>query len=102
MDTPANGKLAYSIDECAAALGISKCLAYSLCKRGVIPTIRLGERRLVVPSAAQETRPSLSFHPEKGYKCFACSAKGGLRALAEHLGLEVGPLTVEQVAEAKG
>lgn len=50
----------------------------------------------------EETRPSFSFHPEKGYKCFSCNAKGGLRALAEHLGLEAGPLTVEQVAEAKG
>ena len=50
----------------------------------------------------EETRPSFSFHPEKGYKCFACNAKGGPRALAEHLGLEAGPLTIEQLAEAKG
>lgn len=50
----------------------------------------------------EETRPSFSFHPEKGYKCFACNAKGGVRALAEHLGIDSGPLTVEQIAEAKG
>lgn len=49
-----------------------------------------------------ETRPSFSLHQEKGYKCFACNAKGGVRALAERLGLQTGPLTVEQIAEAKG
>ena len=50
----------------------------------------------------EETRPSFSFHPERGYKCFSCNAQGGVRALAEHLGIKAGPLTVEQLAEAKG
>ena len=54
MDNQTNGKLAYSILEVAAALGISKCLAYSLCKKGVIPTVKMGERRLIVPRVALE------------------------------------------------
>lgn len=50
----------------------------------------------------EEARPSFYFHPEKGHKCFGCTAKGGVRVLAEHLGIKAGPLTVEQLAEAKG
>jgi len=49
-----------------------------------------------------ETNPSFSYHPERGYKCFACNAKGSVRMLAEHLGIESGPLTLEQLAEVKG
>ena len=52
MDNEVNGKLAYSIEEAAAALGISRCLAYELVRQGKIPSIRLGERRLIVPVAA--------------------------------------------------
>lgn len=32
---------------------------------------------------------NLSVHPEKGFICFACDAKGGLRKLAEHYGVKV-------------
>lgn len=49
-----NGKLAYSVAEAAVALGISRCLAYELVHRGVIPSVRLGERRLVIPRTSLE------------------------------------------------
>jgi excisionase family DNA binding protein len=39
-----------SIEEAAAALGVSRGLAYEAARRGEIPTIRLG-RRLLVPRA---------------------------------------------------
>ncbi len=45
-------KLILTIEEAGKALGISRSTAYKLCKKGQIPTIRLGERRLVVPVAA--------------------------------------------------
>jgi excisionase family DNA binding protein len=45
----AEGKLTYTIPEVAAALGISKGLGYELARRGEIPVVRLGKRRLVVP-----------------------------------------------------
>ena len=39
------------IEEAAHLLGISRSLAYELCARGELPTIRLG-RRLVIPRRA--------------------------------------------------
>lgn len=41
-----------SVIEAAAALGISRSGAYAAAARGEIPTIRLGARRVVVPTAA--------------------------------------------------
>ena len=43
--------LAIAVEEAAHLLGISRSLAYELCARGELPTIRLG-RRLVVPKRA--------------------------------------------------
>lgn len=40
-----------SIDETAMVLGISRGTAYELARRGDIPVIRLGPRRLRVPTA---------------------------------------------------
>lgn len=37
------------IEEVAAALGISRRLAYSLAKQKDFPAIRVGEKRLVIP-----------------------------------------------------
>lgn len=54
MDSEPNGKLAYSVEEAAKALGIGRCLCYELVRQGRIPALRLGERRLVVPRAALE------------------------------------------------
>jgi excisionase family DNA binding protein len=44
-------RLVIAVDEAAHLLGISRSLAYELCARGELPTIRLG-RRLVVPKRA--------------------------------------------------
>jgi len=44
-------RLAFSITETASLLGISRALAYELARRGELPTMQLGRRR-VVPRAA--------------------------------------------------
>jgi excisionase family DNA binding protein len=50
--TPPDGeRLAIAVEEAAHLLGISRSLAYELCARSELPTIRLG-RRLVVPKRA--------------------------------------------------
>ena len=41
-----------TVKEAGDVLGISRATAYMLAGTGKIPTIRLGERRLVVPKAA--------------------------------------------------
>lgn len=46
-------RLTMTVDEAAAALGISRNLAYELVERGELPSVRLG-RRLVVPKRALE------------------------------------------------
>ena len=46
-------RLALSVEEAAALLGISRDLAYDLVARGDLPSARLG-RRLVVPRRALE------------------------------------------------
>lgn len=45
-------KLTMTVREAGEALGISRATAYMLANNGQIPTIRLGEKRLVVPRAA--------------------------------------------------
>ncbi len=40
----------YTVPEAAARLGIGRCMAYDLVRRGVIPAKRLG-RRWIVPRA---------------------------------------------------
>jgi len=54
MDSEANGKLAYSIAECANVLSISVGLCRELVRQHKIPSLRLGERRIIVPKAALE------------------------------------------------
>jgi excisionase family DNA binding protein len=55
MDDPAlliaGERLALTVSEAGALLGISRALAYELVARGELPSIRLG-RRLVVPKVA--------------------------------------------------
>jgi excisionase family DNA binding protein len=41
-----------TVEQAARALGIGRGLAYSLVRTGAIPSLRLGERRLVVPRSA--------------------------------------------------
>ena len=48
---PDGERLAIAVEEAAHLLGISRSLAYELCVRGELPTIRLG-RRIVVPKRA--------------------------------------------------
>jgi excisionase family DNA binding protein len=43
-----------TIPEAAEALGISRGLAYELARRGELPVLRLGSKRLVVPRQALE------------------------------------------------
>jgi excisionase family DNA binding protein len=50
---PLNERLALSVEEAGALLGISRDLAYDLVARRQLPSIRLG-RRLVVPRRALE------------------------------------------------
>jgi excisionase family DNA binding protein len=45
-------RLTMTVKEAGDALGVSRATAYMLASTGQIPTIRLGERRLVVPRAA--------------------------------------------------
>jgi excisionase family DNA binding protein len=47
------GRLAYSIAEAAAMLGVGRTLAYAMAQSGELPTVRLG-RRVVVPRAQLE------------------------------------------------
>ena len=48
------GRLTVTVEEAGRMLGVSRSLAFQLARQGVIPTIRLGERRLVVPKIAIE------------------------------------------------
>lgn len=41
-----------SVPEYAKLMGISKSLAFKMAANGEIPVIRLGQKRLVVPTAA--------------------------------------------------
>jgi len=52
---PMTERLALSVEEAGALLGISRDLAYDLVTRGELPSVRLG-RRLVVPRRALEDR----------------------------------------------
>ena len=47
-------RLVMSVQDAAAALGISRAHAYELLARGELPSLRLG-RRIVVPRAALES-----------------------------------------------
>lgn len=40
-------KLVYSVQEVAEALGISKSYAYELVRKGIIPSLQLGKKRII-------------------------------------------------------
>lgn len=44
-----DGKIVLSVDELAVELGISRPVAYELVKRDGFPSVRISERRIVVP-----------------------------------------------------
>lgn len=50
---PPSEKLAYTVEEAAALLGLSRTSAYLACQRGDLPSRLIGRRR-VVPKAALE------------------------------------------------
>jgi excisionase family DNA binding protein len=55
MENPESEKpLCLDVSEVAALLGIAAETAYQSCRRGDLPCIRLGGRRLRVPTAAVE------------------------------------------------
>lgn len=47
-------KPALSVPEAAQILGISRSLAYEAVKNGQIPTLKMGVRRIIVPTVAIE------------------------------------------------
>ena len=47
-------QLAVSVVEAARLLSVSKSTCYSLIEQGVIPAVRLGEKRIIVPLKALE------------------------------------------------
>ena len=49
MDNETNGKLCYSIVETSKLLGISVCLTRELVRQKKIPSLKLSERRILIP-----------------------------------------------------
>ena len=47
-------KLTMTVEETAAALGISRATAYTLVNSGRLPVIRISDRRWIVPKRAIE------------------------------------------------
>ena len=45
-------RLTYTIKECSEMLGVSKSVCYEAARMGLIPVLRLGQRRLVIPKFA--------------------------------------------------
>lgn len=51
-DKSINTPVIYTLPEAAKILRISKCLAYELAHKGILPVIRLGERRMIITQSA--------------------------------------------------
>ena len=49
-------RLCITVPEAPEMLGISRNFAYELVKRGELPSIRLGEKRILIPKIALEKR----------------------------------------------
>ena len=45
-------KLVYTVVEAAQLLGISRATAYNLVAQGKLPSVRISERRLIIPKVA--------------------------------------------------
>ena len=54
-DAPTSNRLTYTVEEAAAALGISRGLAYEMVREGSIPSLRLGQRRILIPKAGLQS-----------------------------------------------
>ena len=44
-----NEKLTFNVDEMAAAIGVSRPVAYELVSKEGFPAIRVSERRIIIP-----------------------------------------------------
>ena len=51
-ERPKPPQLTYTVEEAAEVLGIGRGLAYIMVRDGELPSIRMGQRRLLVPKAA--------------------------------------------------
>ena len=49
-------RLCLTVPEVAKKLGLSRNFTYELVKRGELPSIRLGEKRILIPKIALEKR----------------------------------------------
>lgn len=47
MKAPEGERIALSVEQAAAALGIGRSLAYELVRRGELPSVQLGRRRVI-------------------------------------------------------
>jgi len=47
LDTTDTPKLVYSVDECAALLGIGRSLAWQMVRQGQLGSFKIGHRRLI-------------------------------------------------------
>jgi excisionase family DNA binding protein len=47
LPDPADGRLAYSVDEAARLTGLSRDLLYDQMRRGNLPYLKVGRRRLI-------------------------------------------------------
>ena len=61
----AQQKLVYTVEEVAELLSLSRPTAYAAVKSGIIPSIRVSERRIVIPKKLLEellsiTEPNVS------------------------------------------
>lgn len=61
--------IAISPEEAFRRIGVSRSLGYKLIKNGTIPSVRLGERRLLIPVAALEKMFEVSGESNNGLDC---------------------------------
>ena len=54
LEIPAPARLTYTVEEAAKLLGIGRGLAYEMVRDGSLPSLRLGQRRILVPRGALE------------------------------------------------
>lgn len=88
-------KIAYSVDEMAAVLGISRPVAYDLANRADFPAVRISPRRIVVPidalaawlnQQAEKEPPRVQQHPERQggkYRLNPCKTASMISELEE-------------------
>ncbi len=98
-DVPLAERVALSVEEAGALLGISRDLAYDLVARGELPSVRLG-RRLVVPRRAlEEALDRLSDSGiEIGHSLPHCNCRFSVSGVEE---VSVGPERDARVGVAK-